>query len=176
MGQVTIETRGRVCSCQPRRTPHTWKLITMRMAVPRSPFGDGDTFERGRIGAYRREHSVIPVGRAVLLPHRRPVPRRRASQNFRLPATSSVVPCLLAMLDHAPEAVLMVTPKARSRGFLVWLASITLVPLIGLPLALQMAQVHRMDFRRGASRSWPSPGRCTWPPPASSTSIPPSGP
>jgi hypothetical protein len=53
------------------------------------------------------------------------------------------------MLDHAPEAVLMVTTKARSRGFLVWLALITLVPLIGLPLALNMAQVHGMGFPPG---------------------------
>ncbi|MGH7292550.1 MAG: hypothetical protein ACREJT_15130, partial [Myxococcota bacterium] len=54
------------------------------------------------------------------------------------------------MLDHAPEAVLTVTPRARSRGFLVWLALITLVPLIGLPLALQMAQVHGMGFPPGS--------------------------
>jgi len=75
---------------------------------------------------------------------------RRASQNFWLPATSSVVPFAPAMLDHAPEAVLMVTPKARSRGFLVWLALITLVPLIGLPLALKIARVYGMGFPPGS--------------------------
>ena len=62
---------------------------------------------------------------------------------------SSVV-AFAPMLDHAPEAVLMVTPRARSRGFLVWLALITLVPLIGFPLALKMAQWQGTGFLPGS--------------------------
>ena len=53
------------------------------------------------------------------------------------------------MIDHAPEAVLLVSPRARSRGFLVWLALMTLIPLIGFPLALAVAK---------ASGTGPPPG------------------
>ncbi len=105
------------------------------------PVEDGEPLARGRIGAYRSEHSVSPLGAVLLCPTDCSPPHGSAKfqvagnvecGSFRPPA----------MIDHAPEAVIMVTPRARSRGFLVWLALITLVPLIGLPLALKMAQVR----------------------------------
>jgi hypothetical protein len=43
------------------------------------------------------------------------------------------------MIEHVPEAVLSVIPRARSRGFLVALALITVLPLVGVPLALAVA-------------------------------------
>ncbi len=46
------------------------------------------------------------------------------------------------MIDHAPEAILAATPRARSRGFLIALALITLVPLVGVPLALAVANAR----------------------------------
>jgi hypothetical protein len=46
------------------------------------------------------------------------------------------------MIDHMPEAVLSTTPRARSRGFLVALASLTLLPLVGVPLLLTAASTY----------------------------------
>lgn len=46
------------------------------------------------------------------------------------------------MIDHAPEAILAATPRARSRGFMVALALITLLPLVGVPLALAVANAR----------------------------------
>jgi hypothetical protein len=43
------------------------------------------------------------------------------------------------MTDQTAEAVLLATPRAPSRKFLVTLALITLIPLIGVPLALTAA-------------------------------------
>ena len=43
------------------------------------------------------------------------------------------------MIDHAPDAVLSMAPRARSSGFLVLLAAVTLIPLLGVPLALGLA-------------------------------------
>lgn len=43
------------------------------------------------------------------------------------------------MIDHMPEAVLSAIPESRSRGFLILLAFITLIPLLGVPLALTAA-------------------------------------
>src|SRR5262249_47547484 len=55
-----------------------------------------------------------------------------------------------AMIDHAPEAVLAVTPRAQARSFLVWLAAVTLVPLILIPLALAFAKVSGAGLPPGS--------------------------
>src|SRR4030095_12382023 len=44
------------------------------------------------------------------------------------------------MMQHMPEAVLSAIPAARSRSFLIVLAFITLIPLLGVPLALGAAK------------------------------------
>lgn len=43
-------------------------------------------------------------------------------------------------MQHMPEAVLSAIPAARSRSFLILLAFITLIPLLGVPLALGAAK------------------------------------
>jgi hypothetical protein len=46
------------------------------------------------------------------------------------------------MIDHAPDAVLTMAPRARSRGFLILLTAVTLVPLVGMTVALAMVTAH----------------------------------
>ena len=54
------------------------------------------------------------------------------------------------MIDHHPEAILAVTPRAKSRGFLVSLALITLVPLLGVPLGVTLMNPHGAGLFPGA--------------------------
>jgi hypothetical protein len=55
----------------------------------------------------------------------------------------------LRVTDHAPEAMLAGTPRARSRAFLVALALITVVPLVGIPLIMAVAMARGTGFIPG---------------------------